>query len=182
MQLKFCLLLTCLNSEQTLVMNMRNAQDTDLNRIVEIYNESIPTQLSTADLKPISIEDRREWFEARSSKRPILVYEDKGDVIAWVCFFDFNDKPAYHETAELSLYIDPKYQGRGLGSKILVQILPNLPDYGIHRLLAKIFSHNKASLALFFKFGFEEWGVLPGVCNMNGVYRDVSILGLKVSK
>jgi phosphinothricin acetyltransferase len=44
-------------------------------------------------------------------------------------------------------------------------------------LLGFIFGHNLTSLALFNKFGFARWGVLPKVALLDGVERDLVIVG-----
>jgi phosphinothricin acetyltransferase len=44
----------------------------------------------------------------------------------------------------------------------------------------KKFGHNTISLNLFYQFGFEKWAHLPEVANLDGIYRDLIILGKKV--
>jgi len=44
-------------------MIIREAKETDLPTIIDIYNAAVPTRKATADLKPISLESRREWFK-----------------------------------------------------------------------------------------------------------------------
>jgi hypothetical protein len=62
---------------------IRNATEADLPVIVDIYNQSIPGGLSTADTKPISVADRVEWFRKFDpAKRPIWVAEVDGQVVA----------------------------------------------------------------------------------------------------
>ena len=57
-------------------MYIRNAVEADLRAIVTIYNASIPSRLATADLNPVSVESRLEWFYQHSStSRPILIME-----------------------------------------------------------------------------------------------------------
>jgi len=45
---------------------------------------------------------------------------------------------------------------------------------------AFIFAHNERSVALFRKFGFETWAHLPRVAVLDGVERDLLILGRRV--
>ena len=56
-------------------------------------------------------------------------------------------------------------------------LLARAPACGIDRVLAITFEHNEASLRLFLSLGFEEWGRLPGACDMGGVRRGVVLLG-----
>src|SRR5260370_5803474 len=60
-------------------ISIRNATETDLPAIVDIYNQSIPGGWSTADTNPITVADRVEWFRKFDpAKRPIWVAEVDG--------------------------------------------------------------------------------------------------------
>ena len=47
------------------------AEQTDLAAIVEIYNSTISSRQSTADLLPVSVADRQAWFDSNGENRPI---------------------------------------------------------------------------------------------------------------
>jgi phosphinothricin acetyltransferase len=51
------------------------------------------------------------------------------------------------------------------------------PPLGIETLLAFIFAHNSPSLVLFSRHAFARWGALPRVAVLDGVRRDLLILG-----
>jgi phosphinothricin acetyltransferase len=55
------------------------------------------------------------------------------------------------------------------------------PNVQVHTLLGFIFGHNAASLALFRKYGFDTWAHLPRVANLDGIERDLVILGKRVA-
>jgi L-amino acid N-acyltransferase YncA len=160
----------------------RPATLTDLPRIVEIYNTTIPSRQVTGDLEPISVESRLPWFHAHQpDSRPLWVAEVEGQVIAWLSFSDFYGRPAYHHTVELSLYVDEPLRRCGWGSYLLAEAIAHAPTLQVNRLLAFIFGHNPSSLTLFKKFEFEPWGLLPGVALLDHVERDLVILGRNVS-
>jgi L-amino acid N-acyltransferase YncA len=160
----------------------RPATLNDLPRIVEIYNATVPSRQVTGDLEPISVESRLPWFHAhRPESRPLWVAEAEGQAIAWLSFSDFYGRPAYRKTAEISLYVDEPVRRCGWGSYLLGEAIAYAPALQINRLLAFIFGHNLSSLALFKKFGFEPWGLLPGVASLDQVERDLVILGRRVS-
>ncbi len=161
---------------------MRNAVDSDLSRIVEIYNAAVPSRLATADTEEVSVESKREWFENHvPGKRPILVHEEGGQVIGWLSFESFYGRPAYDQTAEVSIYIDPAHCSKGLGANLLEQAMNLTAELDIKTLVAYIFSHNKPSLRLFEKYGFEEWGKLPDIAVMDGNRYSLSILGKHIN-
>lgn len=161
---------------------MRPATEADLPAIVAIYNASIPSRQATADLEPVSVESKREWFRKHSPARfPLLVHEADGQVIAWVGFKSFYDRPAYKYTAEISMYIAPDHQGRGLGTKLLNEALDTAAQAGLKSILAYVFAHNRPSIALLLRAGFETWGTLPDVTEMDGQEYSVAILGKRLN-
>jgi len=160
---------------------MRLANAEDLPGIVDIYNSTISSRKSTADTEIVTLESKNEWFVKHSKTRPILVEELNEDIVAWVSFESFYGRPAYHSTAEISIYVDAKYRAQGIGSRVLIESIELCPALGINNLIAFIFSHNKESLTLFEKHGFIKWGELPKVAEMDGNLFSLSILGIDVT-
>lgn len=161
----------------------RDATLDDLPAIVAIYNSTVPSRLVTADLDPVSIESRVAWFHAHGPQaRPLWVVEADGNVVAWLSFSDFYGRPAYSRTAEVSIYIAENARGAGLGKRLLHQAMEAAPALGIDTVLGFIFGHNAPSLALFKRFGFTPWGTLPRVATLDGVERDLLILGRRLDE
>ena len=159
----------------------RIAKRSDLQQIVGIYNSTIPSRLVTADTEPVSEHSRVHWFEEHSADfRPLWVVEADGQVVGWLSFSSFYGRPAYSKTAELSVYVHETYRKRGVGSYFLTHALAHAPSLKVDTLLGFIFGHNALSLALFEKFGFERWGVLPKVAALDGIERDLVIVGQRV--
>jgi phosphinothricin acetyltransferase len=162
---------------------MRIATRNDLKDIVSIYNSTISTRQSTADTKEVSVESRLEWFKQHDpKKRPLLVHEENSKVCAWISFQSFYGRPAYDHTAEISIYISPEYRGKGLGRLLLAEAMELTKKLSIKNIVCFIFSHNTASIKLFKSFGFEEWGKLPDVAEMDGKEYSLSIIGKRVNK
>ncbi len=158
-------------------MQIRLAVEVDLTAIVEIYNAAIITRLSTADLEPISVESRRDWFNAHSDRYPVWVITNKDQIIGWLSLQMFYGRIAYHKTAEVSIYIAPTYQGQGFGKKLLSHAIATCPSLNIHKLVGFVFAHNAASCHLFHSFGFEQWGFLPEVAELDNTEQSLIILG-----
>lgn len=106
--------------------------------------------------------------------------ECDGRIAAWLSFSVFIRRAAYSITSELSIYVRQNFQQRGLGARLLGAAIEHAPQLGLTTLLGLIFGHNSPSLRLFERFGFERWGELPRVANLEGVKRDVVILGRRV--
>lgn len=153
----------------------------DLPKIVDIYNSTIPSRMVTADTEPVTVEDRLKWFhEHQPDRRPLWVVEMEGGICGWASLQNFYGRPAYNPTAEVSIYLHEDCRGQGLGKKILAKVLAECPKYGIDALLAFIFGHNEPSLRLFTSYGFEKWGHFPKVAVLDGIRRDLVILGRKI--
>ena len=160
-------------------MRIRHAGSHDLPEIVAIYNASIPGRMATADLAPVSVADRKQWFvDFDPARRPIWVSCDAADrPLAWLSLRSFYGRPAYEQTVEVGLYTAPSAQRRGHGRALLEHAVSAAPTLHITTLLAFTFAHNVPSLALFRNAGFADWGLLPRVANLDGVRRDLVILG-----
>ena len=156
------------------------AREEDLPRVVEIYNASIAGRRATADTEPVSVESRREWFLAHNEKRPLWVLKRDGRIIAWISLRPFYGRPAYGATAEVSVYVAPEHQGEGIGTRLLRAVIGKCPQLGVSTLLGFVFAHNDASMKMNDKLGFERWGFLPEVAELDGVKRDLIIVGLKI--
>ncbi|WP_276352405.1 GNAT family N-acetyltransferase [Cohnella caldifontis] len=154
----------------------------DLPAIVEIYNSTVPGRMVTADLAPVTIQSRLRWFEAHTpDHRPLWVVKDGADrVMAWFSFSSFHARSAYDGTAEISIYIAEEFRGQGLGSVLIRKAIEESPRIKVNNLVGLVFGHNEPSLALLRKFGFEQWGWLPGVAVLDGIERDLAIMGRKV--
>lgn len=161
---------------------IRHATQADLPAIVAIYNQSVVTKQATADLTPVTVEQQQAWFEQHSANRPLIVAVDTlvGDIVGWASLSNLYSRPAYRISAEISVYIDETAKGQGIGKMLVEKQLELAPSCGVQQAVVKIFAHNQPSLNLFKKLGFEQWGVLKQVCDMDGFIADVVILGKAV--
>ncbi|MDQ0061923.1 GNAT family N-acetyltransferase [Paenibacillus harenae] len=158
-----------------------DAQPGDLPRIVEIYNSTVASRMVTADLEEATVASKQKWFDDHSpDSRPMWVLLIEGRIAAWFSFQSFYGRPAYQATAEISIYIAEQYRSMGIGSIMLEKAIVESPRLGIRTLLGFVFGHNEPSLSLLRKFGFEQWGLLPKVAKLDGVERDLAIMGRKI--
>jgi len=168
---------------------IRDAVLEDLPQIVEIYNSTIASRLATADTEPIALASRVDWFHAHSpdsqrdrlaNRRPLWVLAQESEILGWLSLHSFYGRPAYQATVEVSLYVAPNHRRQGIGQKLLSHALEISPSLGIETLLGFIFAHNQPSLNLFTRAGFQPWGYLPQVAELDGIKRDLRILGLRL--
>jgi len=159
-------------------MTIRDAIEADLPAIVRIYNATVPTRMVTAELEPTTVEARLSWFREHSPEQyPFWVAESGDRVIGWLDFKKFLPRCAYRGTAEISVYVDEEFRRRGVGQRLLEHAIARAPSLGITALIGLIFGHNEPSLKLFERFGFERWAFLPGVAQLDGMERDLIVMG-----
>lgn len=160
---------------------LRPATEHDLPRIVEIYNSTIPLRTVTADLEPVTVDERMAWLTGRDGARhPVMVFQEDDEVAGWWALQPFNERAAYDCTAEISIYIDQRFRGRGLGTRAITSAVEHAKQVGIDRILGKVFTHNEASKKMMTVNGFTVWGTLEGVTILDGVRRDVLIYGIAI--
>ena len=162
---------------------LRAATEGDLADIAAIYNRIIPGRMVTAELEPVTVESRRPWLASHNPQtRPVwvLVDETTKAVVGWMSFDTFNVRAAYGGTVMIAIYLAESYRGRGLGRALLAHALAVAPQHDVHTILGYIFGHNAPSLQLFAKMGFAQWAYLPRVAVLDGVDRDLVIVGRRV--
>ena len=159
-------------------MTIRDAREADLPAIVEIFNATVPTRMSTAVLDPVPVDERLEWFHEHSPDRhPLWVLEIDDVIAGWLSLHSFLTRCAYRGTVEVSVYIHEKFRRCGVARTLLEHAIKEAPRLEVTAMTGLILGHNAASLALFATLGFERWGVLPRVTRLDGVTRDIVIVG-----
>jgi len=164
------------------MITIRDATESDLPAIVEIYNQSIPSGRSTADTVPVSVSERVEWFRKFDpERRPIWVAQEHGRVIGCVYLsWFYGGRPAYDKTAEISTYLANDSQGRGIGTMLKQRMIEACPRLGVENLVSMYFDHNEATKRLNRKFGFKVVGHLPEIAEVAGAKRGLLIALLKL--
>jgi L-amino acid N-acyltransferase YncA len=162
---------------------IRHARTFDLDQVVAIYNAAIPGRLATADTEPVTVASREGWFrEFDPARRPLWVFApaDGAPIAGWLSLRSFYGRPAYAATVEVGVYVAPVAQGRGIARTLLGHAVAMAPTLQIRTLLGFVFGHNTPSLSLFEHAGFVRWGLLPRVAELDGIERDLVILGRRI--
>ena len=158
------------------MLAVRPAKLNDLDAITEIYNEAILTTDASFDIEPKTGAEQRVWFDSHGHKYPILVVELDGVVVGWAALSEWSDRCAYADTAEISLYVKDGFRGKGIGRKILEEIVVEGEKAGLHTIVARITEGNSESVHLHESVGFEHIGVMKEVGQKFGRLLDVRIM------
>ncbi len=158
------------------MIRIRRARLEDLPAITKIYNDAIIKTVATFDTKPKSIEEQKEWFEKHGERYPILVAEIDNKVVGWTSLSEWSDRCAYSDTAEISLYIEEGYRGRGIGKKLTETILREGKAAALHTIIARVTEGNDQSIHILEKYGFNYIGIMKEVGRKFGKLFDVHLL------
>lgn len=161
---------------------IRLAEKQDLSKLVEIYNQAIQTKCCTGDLDPFTIESRTKWFEDHTpDKYPIYVYEINGEVVGYCTLSPYRaGRRAFDSVAEISYYIDFNHHKKGIAQKFMDHALENCKRLNISTLITYILEVNSISRYIMEKYGFELWGFLPDIVDLDGKICGHTLYGKKL--
>lgn len=148
---------------------IRPATKNDWPFIIEIYNEGIVNRLSTAETKPVTVEDKMEWLKEHEEELfPLLMAEADGVIAGWICLSAYRKgRQALQNTAEISYYIRKHYWKKGIATQLMQAMISKAKELGFKNLIAILIDANNASTALLKKFGFEQWGLMPDIIEID---------------
>jgi phosphinothricin acetyltransferase len=151
-------------------VTIRTATIDDLLSIVAIYNEAVGQRFATADLEPVTVEQRSAWFrEHDPASLPIYVAERDGALAGWCSLSAYRPgRAALRRTAEISYYVSAAVRGHGVGTALVQHAIDQAPRLGKHVLFGILLEKNAVSVALLKKCGFELWGRLPDAALIDG--------------
>jgi L-amino acid N-acyltransferase YncA len=133
------------------------ATERDVPRMLEISNWAAENTTANFATQPESIEPWLETWRRTSPHHPWFVARsDRGEVLGFAKSSPHRSRAAYDWTAELSVYIAPDHQSRGVGTKLYRTLLPQLEAQGYVTLLAGITSGHMPSERLHAKMGFTR--------------------------
>ncbi|MDP3879266.1 MAG: N-acetyltransferase family protein [Dehalococcoidales bacterium] len=158
------------------MVTIRTANLADLKAITEIYNEAVLNTDASFDIKPKTVTEQEAWFAHHGTRRPVLVAELDGGVVGWASLSEWSHHNAYADTVEVSLYVKLMFWRRGIGGKLLEEILLAGEKVGLHTVIARITAGNSVSIHLHESAGFEHIGVMREVGRKFGRLLDVHMM------
>jgi len=154
---------------------VRSSRDEDVESITAIYAHYVLNSVATFEIDPPDPEEisaRRKSILARNL--PYLVVEEDGQILGFAYAGLFRARFAYRFTVEDSVYLAGEAAGKGLGKKLLGEVIVRAEAAGCRQMVAGIADRgNAASIALHRSLGFQEVGVFQAVGFKFGRWIDV---------
>jgi L-amino acid N-acyltransferase YncA len=145
-------------------------------QILAIFNEAILNSTALWDYKARTPAMMASWFDVKEAgDYPVIGFVDEANtLLAFGSYGVFRAFPAYKYTVEHSVYVEASHRGRGLGTKMLEQILRTADQRGYHTVIGAIATENQASIAAHRKVGFEPCGTIRQAGFKFGRWIDLS--------
>jgi len=157
-------------------MEVRLAHLGDAEAICRIYNAAVSGSTVTFDLEPRSLSEQSEWIVRHQGAHPAIVATEGEAVCGFGSVSPYRDRPAYSTTVEDSVYVEASWRARGVGRKILDELVRLSTEHGFHTMIARTTADNTASIALHESCGFTLVGIEREVGRKFGRWLDVALL------
>jgi L-amino acid N-acyltransferase YncA len=144
----------------------------DWRAVAAIYAEGLAIGDASFETEPPSW----ERFDAEHLPMPRLVATARGEVVGWAALAPVSGRCVYGGVAEDSVYVATAAHGRGVGRRLLDELVARAEAAGIWTVQAGIFPENEASVRLHLAAGFRVVGRRERLGKHRGVWRDVLLL------
>lgn len=152
---------------------IREMMPSDWERIMEIYNQGIDTNLATFQRE---IPSYQEW-DSSHLKMCRLVILSEEQIAGFAVLSPVSSRCVYAGVCEISIYIDSNYQRKGLGAVLLNELIDKTEQINIWTLQSGIMEDNIASIKLHEKCGFRMVGFREKIgCDYFGNWRNTVLM------
>jgi L-amino acid N-acyltransferase YncA len=154
---------------------IRPARPDDGEAIATIYNQGIEERQATFQTR---LHDPGE-LELKTEQRggQLIVAEREGRVVGWGGWTGYDDPADYYAgIAECAVYVHRDARREGVGVELLEGLAAEAPKFGVHKLVAKVFTSNESSIALFRRCGFRDVGTHLRHGRLDGEWKDVLVM------
>jgi phosphinothricin acetyltransferase len=106
----------------------------------------------------------------------VLVAETSAGVVGWASLNVFNTRRAYEHVADLSLYVERDWRGRGVGRRLLDALVARARELAYHKLVLAAFPWNEAGMRAYGRAGFREVGIYREQGRLDGRWVDTIVM------
>lgn len=117
-----------------------------------------------------------EHWRSKHLSHSQFVYTQNEEVLGWIALSAVSTRKVYEGVAEVSIYVDPKHAGIGIGNSLMNQLIKSSEAHGIWTLQSSVFPENEATIRLHLKNGFRKIGKREKIARLHGQWKDTIIL------
>ena len=131
----------------------------DIPAITAIYRHYVEATAITFDTEAPGEPAMAEKFgHLLALGHPLIVAEQAGRVLGYAYASFYRPRAAYRFTCEDSIYLHPDATGKGLGKRMLTELIARSRTFGFKQMIAVITADTTNSIAIHEKFGFRHVG------------------------
>lgn len=145
----------------------------DIKRITEIYNDYIINTTISFEIKPLTEKEMLNRIESILAHGSFLVWEEDGEVAGYCYAHPWKERAAYHNTLETTVYLSPRHFRKGIGTKLMEQLIIDCRADDKKVLIACITANNEASIKMHEALGFKQVSYFSQVGEKFGQLLDV---------
>src|SRR6185436_11387877 len=123
---------------------------------------------------PPSVDDFAARVAKALSKWQWLVAVEEDEILGYAYGSTHRERYGYRLSVEVSAYVDPRHQRRGIGRALYSRLFDDLAALGYCNAYAGITLPNPGSVALHEGVGFGRIGVFPRIGYKFGSWHDVA--------
>jgi phosphinothricin acetyltransferase len=154
-------------------LNVRSAIEPDLDAIAAIYNQGIEDRIATLETEPKSRDEMEAWWSEHGDAYAVLVAAERESVIGWAALNRFSARCAHAEIADVSVYVERRFRGGGVGFALLSELMRLAQEKGFRKLVLHALNGNARGKRLYLRAGFREVGVFREHGRIDDRYVDV---------
>ena len=161
-------------------MIIRDATESDLQSILEIYNDAVINTDAIWNEKTVDMDNRRQWLKSHTEAAlPVIVaVDDDGILCGYASLSEWRPFEGYRYTVENSVYVNKDKRGKGTGRILMKELIKRAEEMNMHVIVAGIEAENKASIKLHEQLGFKTAGKLDEVGIKHGRWLDLTFMVL----
>ena len=152
---------------------IRLATLADTEALLKLYAPFILETNISFEYEVPTVEEYRARIAAISAVYPYLVYEEEGHILGYAYAHRYLERVAYSWDVEVSIYLAPAGQGRGLGKQLYRALEQLLALQQVKNLYACITGDNDHSIGLHQSLGYRLVGTFPKAGFKRGRWLDV---------
>jgi L-amino acid N-acyltransferase YncA len=186
--------------------HVRAATPADADAICRIYNQGIEDRLATLETELRTPDERRQWLTARSPRHPVIVAIPDTAIpstttesrpqpartstspptplpgpaapapMAWASLNVFNARECYRFVADISVYVERAWRGKGVGRVLLDRLVELGREHDFHKLVLSAFPFNPGGMALYERMGFRTVGIYREQGRLDGRWVDTIVM------
>jgi len=154
---------------------VRDAAEGDIAAVQAIYGHAVLTGSGTFEYEPPPLDEMKtRWRSVVGYGLPYIVAEIDGAVAGYGACTPFRPRTGYRYTVEDSVYVDPRFQRRGVARALLAELIARCEAAGFRQMVAVIGdSANAGSVALHRAAGFTDAGAFRSVGFKHDKWTDI---------